>query len=147
MLRAWAGSPLTTRSPKRISPASGWWKPATRRRRVVLPQPDGPSRVNSSPSATVRSARSTAVTAPNRFTPPSARLIPRGGSGARLLLLQLVPLRLDGGAKLGLGRLCPLGGPVLVVDVAHPALEVRAPPAGELDGHLRGRARGALDLV
>src|SRR5262252_399616 len=134
MLRAWAGSPLTTRSPKRISPASGWWKPATRRRRVVLPQPDGPSRVNSSPSATARSARSTAVTAPNRFTTPSTRMITRVGSGERLLLLQLVPLSLDVGAELGLEGLRPLGGDVLVVDVRHLALEIRPHPAGELDG-------------
>ena len=42
----------TTRSPIVISPAVGSMKPATRRSAVVLPQPDGPSSVTNSPSAT-----------------------------------------------------------------------------------------------
>ena len=57
-----AASPLTTR----LAEADGRRRragrsPASSRRSVVLPQPDGPSRVNSSPSATVRSTASTAV--------------------------------------------------------------------------------------
>src|SRR3984893_18508567 len=50
----------STRSPTRISPASGARKPATSRRVVVLPQPDGPSRATSSPGRTARSRPATA---------------------------------------------------------------------------------------
>src|SRR6266702_770409 len=42
----------TTRSPTLISPARGRSRPAIERRVVVLPQPLGPSRVNSLPSGT-----------------------------------------------------------------------------------------------
>src|SRR5437667_12791720 len=42
----------TTRSPTLISPARGRSRPAIERRVVVLPQPLGPSRVNSFPSGT-----------------------------------------------------------------------------------------------
>src|SRR5215470_14725523 len=62
--RRWAGSLSMRRSPKRISPASSSQNPAIMRRRVVLPQPDGPSRVKNSPSATSRSTPSTARTLP-----------------------------------------------------------------------------------
>src|SRR6266542_3508789 len=54
--------------PTEISPASGVSRPATQRSVVVLPQPDGPSSVNSSPSFTVKEMSSTASTRP-RFSP------------------------------------------------------------------------------
>src|SRR6266511_4210073 len=57
--------------PTEISPASGVSRPATQRSVVVLPQPDGPSSVNSSPSFTVKVMSSTASTRP-RF---SVRLV------------------------------------------------------------------------
>src|SRR4051812_39360578 len=45
---------------------------------VVLPQPDGPSREKNSPSAMIRSTRSTAVTTPrrdwNRFAMPTSSM-------------------------------------------------------------------------
>ena len=47
-----------------------------------MPQPEGPSSVKSSPSATVRSTRSTAVTAPKRLVTPWIPMImpaPRRG--------------------------------------------------------------------
>ena len=59
----------------RIEPAVGSSSPATIRRVVVLPQPDGPSREKNSPSPMVRLTSSTAVTSvpdrsPNRLTTP-----------------------------------------------------------------------------
>src|SRR5258705_6506049 len=60
----------STRSPTRISPPSGVRKPATRRRVVVLPQPEGPSRATSSPGCTVRSRPATAATSPKRLVRP-----------------------------------------------------------------------------
>src|ERR1700730_13099501 len=58
------GTEATTRPRKVISPASGRSSPATRRRVVVLPQPLGPSNVNTSPRRTSSDARSTAGWAP-----------------------------------------------------------------------------------
>src|SRR5258705_13816067 len=119
---------------------------ARSRSSLLWPQPEGPSSVKSSPSATVRSTRSTAVTAPKRLVTPWISMIMPGGA-APPLLLQLVPPGLDLGAEPGLERLRPLGRHRLVVDVGHVGLEVRAHPAGELDRELRGRARRALHLV
>src|SRR5438034_2301526 len=56
----------------RMRPASGCSKPATSRRVVVLPQPDGPSRQKNSPPGTSRSIPSTATTSPNRLTSPTS---------------------------------------------------------------------------
>src|SRR5882724_4394356 len=60
----------STRSPTRISPASGAMKPATSRRVVVLPQPEGPRSATSSPGRTVRSSPDTAATSPKRLVRP-----------------------------------------------------------------------------
>jgi hypothetical protein len=38
--------PVTFRSPMKMRPAIGSWKPAIMRSVVVLPQPDGPSSVS-----------------------------------------------------------------------------------------------------
>src|SRR5262245_66532382 len=94
----------------------------------------------------VRSTRSTAVNAPNRLTTPRAPTITRPAPAA-LLLLQLVPLGLDVGAKPGLEGLRSLGGHRLVVHVRHVPVEVRPHPTGELDGQLGGRSGRALHLV
>src|SRR5215470_16677382 len=51
----------------RISPRSGVSRPSSNRRIVVLPQPGGPKRQNSSLSSTVRSTSSTAITGPKRL--------------------------------------------------------------------------------
>src|SRR3712207_8419578 len=45
MLRSRGARRLTVSSPKRMTPLSTLSRPATMRRSVVLPQPDGPSRV------------------------------------------------------------------------------------------------------
>src|SRR5512144_1703944 len=70
----------STRSPTRISPASGARKPATSRSVVVLPHPDGPSRATSSPGRTDRSRPTTAPTWPKRLVRP-VMAIPGIGSG------------------------------------------------------------------
>src|SRR5262249_6845081 len=113
-----------------------------------LPQPEGPSKVNSSPSPMARSTRSTAVTAPKRFTTASMLIFTKPRSIARraLLLLQLVPLGFDLGAKLRLERFGSLSGNGLVVHVAPFLIEVGAHPARELHGHLGRRAGRALHL-
>ena len=46
--RLWAGSDVMSLPSKRILPASGCSKPAMQRKSVVLPQPDGPSKVTNS---------------------------------------------------------------------------------------------------
>ena len=56
---------VTSTSPNQIRPSSGRSKPATRRSRVVLPQPDGPTSVTSSPSAMCRLKSTTASTRPS----------------------------------------------------------------------------------
>ena len=75
-----AGS-LTTRPPIVMRPASLCSSPAIIRSVVVLPQPDGPSSVSSSPSATSSETWSTARTVPkclaiaSRMTPDMARSV------------------------------------------------------------------------
>src|SRR5262245_27777552 len=73
----------TTRPRRAISPASGCSRPATRRSVVVLPQPLGPRRVNTSPRSTASDARSTAGVAPNSLlTPSRTRTVSRGSDSA-----------------------------------------------------------------
>src|ERR1700686_3525438 len=50
----------TTRPPMAISPEVGCSSPATQRRVVVLPQPEGPSRTTISPAGTAKLTPSTA---------------------------------------------------------------------------------------
>src|SRR5688572_25839903 len=113
---------------------------------VVLPQPDGPSSVNSSPSPMARSTRSTAAVAPKRLTSPSTAMSAMV-SRRSFRLLEVVPPGLDVGAEARLERLGALGRHVLVVDVGDLLVEVRAHAAGELHGELRGGAGRALHLV
>src|SRR5262249_50419357 len=55
-----------------ISPLSGIKKPATRLSSVVLPQPEGPSSVISSPRRTSSETSSSAVILPKRLVTPSS---------------------------------------------------------------------------
>src|SRR5215472_19386017 len=64
MPRSLASMPVTSRSPMRMRPDVGSWKPAIMRSVVVLPQPDGPTSVSSSPGRTSRETSWTAATAP-----------------------------------------------------------------------------------
>src|SRR3954452_19198177 len=68
LLRAGTGRPRTS-----IAPASGIACAVSRRMVVDLPAPLGPSRPTQVPSATSRSSRSTAVSAPKRLTTPVRR--------------------------------------------------------------------------
>ena len=56
MSRSFGGRSLTTSSPIRTSPRVMSSSPATIRSAVVLPQPDGPTKTTSSPSADLRSS-------------------------------------------------------------------------------------------
>src|SRR3990172_3390499 len=67
ILRARGGRSFTTWPPMRISPEVGSSSPAIIRRRVVFPQPDGPSRTRNSPSSVERSTPLTALTSPKNF--------------------------------------------------------------------------------
>src|SRR4030095_2388682 len=62
MSRSCGGRSLTTRSPMEISPAVISSRPATMRRVVVLPQPDGPTKTMNSLSRIVRFTSLTACT-------------------------------------------------------------------------------------
>src|SRR5436190_8131482 len=63
---------FTTRPPMRISPPLSSSSPAVSRSTVVLPEPDGPTRTSSSPSAISRSTLSTATMPPgNVFVMPA----------------------------------------------------------------------------
>src|SRR2546428_996527 len=56
-----------------MRPSSGRSKPAMSRSVVVLPEPDGPSRVKNSPPGISRSTRSTATTSPYDLRMPASR--------------------------------------------------------------------------
>ena len=55
---------VTSRPPIRIWPSLAISSPAIMRKVVVLPQPEGPSRVTSWPGSMVKETSSTAVTLP-----------------------------------------------------------------------------------
>src|SRR5262245_18649339 len=65
MSRSIGGNSLTTRSPIRTSPDVIDSRPATMRRVVVLPQPDGPTKTTNSLSSIWRFTSLTACTSPN----------------------------------------------------------------------------------
>src|SRR5260370_24832715 len=61
-------------SPQAMIPWSGLWNPAIDIRVVVLPQPDGPSRVTNSLSLTVKLTSSRTLFVPNDFARCSTRI-------------------------------------------------------------------------
>src|SRR5215510_11500884 len=67
-LRFTGSMKFTSRPPITISPESASSRPATARRIVLFPHPEGPSRTRNSPSAIRRETSLTASTLPNRFT-------------------------------------------------------------------------------
>src|SRR5262245_9302881 len=86
---------FTSRPPITISPESASSRPATARRIVLFPHPDGPSRTRNSPSAIRSETSLTASTLPKRLTrclirmsatrllPPRVRsLLERPGHGS-----------------------------------------------------------------
>ena len=81
--RRCGGTPVMSWPSIRMRPASGVSKPASMRSRVVLPQPEPPSRANSSPRAMSRSTPSTAAIAPKRLLTPGDADDRLGGSSHR----------------------------------------------------------------
>ena len=69
--RSYGGTSSTGSPSSRMWPSVGTSKPASMRSVVVLPHPDGPSRLKNSPFGIARSMLSTAVKSPNRFVTPS----------------------------------------------------------------------------
>jgi hypothetical protein len=65
--RSRAGTRSTRRSPIHTPPVSGSSRPATMRRIVLLPPPDGPSSATSCPSSTWKETSRTTGTPPNAF--------------------------------------------------------------------------------
>src|SRR3970282_1677774 len=104
---------------------------------VVLPQPEGPRRVKSSPSSMAKLARLTTTLAPKRLVSPRTEIRIR-------LALEVGPDRLDLLAEARVHRLVALLRRLVVVDVRHVDVEIGAQPPGELDRHLGTRSRRAL---
>src|SRR3954454_11722670 len=98
-------------SPIMTWPAVGRSRPATIRRVVVLPQPDGPRRAKNEPCGMVRSRSSTAVKSPKRLVRPTSRRSPPGSS-----LIWATGSRPDQGLEV-LGVLRLLGGTEAAEDV------------------------------
>ena len=73
--------PTTVLPSKRTLPADGNSNPATRFSKVVLPQPEGPTRTTNSPSATARSSGPSASTCARR--PGNAFDTPRSSTRGR----------------------------------------------------------------
>ena len=65
MFRLWAGMWVMSAPETDTVPASARSNPAAMRSAVVFPQPDGPSRLTSSPGCSTRSSPSSATTGPN----------------------------------------------------------------------------------
>src|SRR6516225_3098172 len=72
MSRRYAGMLVMSLPRATIRPASARTSPATIRRVVVFPDPDGPSRVTNSPARTSRDTSSTAVRPPYAFVTRSS---------------------------------------------------------------------------
>ena len=82
ILRARGGRWVTVWPPIRTSPAVGGSSPPIMRSKVVLPQPEGPSRTRNSPSVLARSIPSTAgVPSPNRLVRRRASMVAMDGAG------------------------------------------------------------------
>src|SRR5687767_12841838 len=112
-LRRCGGSASMRRSPKRMRPRSRSQNPATMRRSVVLPHPDGPSRVKNSPSRTASETSSMARTLPKARATPSIVMPANGSAGLLDRLLDAIH------------GLAALGGPAFLV-VLH-QLDLREP--------------------
>ena len=102
MSRLAAGTDEMSLPSTRTDPVSAVSKPATMRRAVVLPQPDGPSSATSSPGAISMDSPSRARVAPNarvRFcsstlVPPPGPACPMTSEAAAAFLVVLVVISL-----------------------------------------------------
>src|SRR6266516_1051927 len=97
MSRSRGETPFTTAPPIPIRPEVGRSSPATSRRAVDFPQPDGPTRIMNSPSwiVSVRSSRAT--------TPP-AKTLPTSSYRTSATRLPLQPRRSDAADEVPLGE-------------------------------------------
>src|SRR5919197_3862549 len=112
MRRARGGRSFTTLPPMSTLPSVGRSRPAIRRSKVVLPEPDGPSSTRYSPSLVRRSTPSTAGLSPTKTlrtplvsTTAISRLLVSGVAADQSLLAPLLEDRLDPGLRLGHGLL------------------------------------------
>src|SRR5215471_18394154 len=119
MSRLAGGTAVMSRPSTRTRPASGFSKPATTFKSVVLPEPLGPRIVSSSPGAMSRETPSSARTSPKRLLTPARLSSPdrsttRQAFASGFLELPGVPQLQHLGAVLG-----PPGvvDPELLVDV------------------------------
>src|SRR5437868_12673228 len=74
MPRSAGGSAVTSRPPIRMRPSSAASRPATSRNVVDFPQPEGPRRTTSEPSAAAKLTRSTARVSPHSLLTPSTEI-------------------------------------------------------------------------
>jgi hypothetical protein len=81
MSRSRARLNVTSSPPSRMLPEVGNSSPATIRKVVVLPQPEGPRRQKKSPSSTVKLVSFTATKEPNCVTRVSTRISAMAYSG------------------------------------------------------------------
>src|SRR4051812_8310153 len=70
MRRRQTGMRVTSAAPMRTSPSSGMTKPAMMRSSVVLPDPEGPSRLVKRPASKPALTRSSTFSAPNVLVSP-----------------------------------------------------------------------------
>src|SRR5262249_38838838 len=101
-------------------------KPARSRSSVVLPQPEGPRSVKSSPGAISRDTSRSATTSPNRLPTPSMETAPRIATIAGILTS---PARRHGRGGAG-------SGAALVLHGVEAELHVRPARRRELDREL-----------
>src|SRR5215471_15927382 len=116
-----------SRPPWTTLPSSCVSSPAMIRRRVVLPQPDGPRKVTSCPRPTASAMSRSAVNLPKRLVTPASLRYGSPGSGADavprtlklfregLRVVALGPLRQDLVAVLRFPREVVLHQPLLVI--------------------------------
>src|SRR4051794_18481737 len=86
---------VTSLPPTRISPDEGLSRPASSRSAVLLPQPEGPTRMTNSPSSTIRSNSVSATTSFEKrlvtlrysTSATGSALQPGGGDGAHEVAL------------------------------------------------------------
>src|SRR5689334_22812768 len=131
VLRRCGGNVSMRCSPNRMRPSSSSQKPATMRNSVVLPHPDGPSRVKSSPSRTDSDTPATARTLPKlratrSMVMPVTSTPGLGSASARALDDVLDLLR-------GLGALVDPGVLVVIDDLDVLELRHRAGQPGQVE--------------
>src|SRR5262249_39201316 len=104
--RRYAGTSVIRWPSTAISPLSGIRKPATRLSSVVLPQPDGPSSVISSPRRTSSETSSSAVILPKRLVTPSSSTAISSAPFARIAVAAAGAESLPSAGMLNVQHLC-----------------------------------------